>query len=46
LRVTDVRTILVTAPWQGDPFWVPDREELRPDFVERHPFRPGFVEYA
>jgi len=22
LKVTDVRTILVTAPWKGDPFWV------------------------
>ena len=24
MRVTAVRTVLVTAPWTGDPFWVPD----------------------
>ena len=23
MRVTDVRTVLVTAPWTGDPFWLP-----------------------
>ena len=23
MRVTGVRTVLVTAPWTGDPFWVP-----------------------
>ena len=29
MKVTDVRTILVTAPWKGDPFWVPDEEFWR-----------------
>ena len=29
MGITDVRTILVTAPWKGDPFWVPDREYWR-----------------
>ena len=24
MRVTGVRTVLVTAPWTGDPFWVPN----------------------
>ena len=24
MRVTAVRTVLVTAPWTGDPFWVPN----------------------
>jgi hypothetical protein len=26
LRVTDVQTILVTAPWKGDPFWALDEK--------------------
>ena len=29
MRVTDVRTILVTAPWRGDPFWVEGQEWFR-----------------
>ena len=29
MRVTDVRTILVTAPWRGDPFWVPGEDFWR-----------------
>jgi L-alanine-DL-glutamate epimerase-like enolase superfamily enzyme len=29
LQVTGVRTILVTAPWKGDPFWAPDEEFWR-----------------
>jgi L-alanine-DL-glutamate epimerase-like enolase superfamily enzyme len=27
LKVTDVRTILVTAPWKGDPFWATDLKD-------------------
>jgi L-alanine-DL-glutamate epimerase-like enolase superfamily enzyme len=29
MRVIDVRTILVTAPWTGDPFWLPGQEFWR-----------------
>ena len=30
MRVTAVRTLLVTAPWTGDPFWAPG-ESFSPD---------------
>jgi L-alanine-DL-glutamate epimerase-like enolase superfamily enzyme len=29
MRVTDVRTILISAPWTGDPFWLPETEFVR-----------------
>jgi L-alanine-DL-glutamate epimerase-like enolase superfamily enzyme len=38
VRVTDGYATLPTAPGLG--------VELRPDFIEKYPFRPGIVEYA
>ena len=32
MRVTDVRTILVTAPWKGDPFWALDEGRADQEF--------------
>jgi len=29
MKVTDVQTILITAPWSGDPFWVQETEFVR-----------------
>lgn len=32
MQVTDVRTILVTAPWKGDPFWALDAGRADQEF--------------
>jgi len=29
MKVTDVRTILITAPWSGDPYWIQDAPFVR-----------------
>ncbi len=32
MKVTDVRTVLVTAPWKGDPFWALDEGHADQEF--------------